>query len=520
MGKGLRACAEDAQIAAAFGVNHRRLALVLSGLGAAFAGVAGAFVALIYTLAPAQIYAWIGVVFAAVILGGLGNPLGPLLAGVVIGVTEALTMALDRPRVGPARLLHAAHPRAPAAPGSGVACDALAGPAALAAVGLGLLVLPAARPPAFYESFLYLVFHWVALATSWSILSGYSGYFSFGHGAFFGAGMYATATLATAGLPFLATLPLAGLVAALFGMGMGAVVFRVRRLRGELFALLTLAVTFVLATIVLNTRIDGGPGVYLSAVPLPRILGSPTATLYLLGLAVAVVAVASAYAVHRARWGAGLFAIHDDEDVAEVLGVPTYRYKLRALGLSAGLAGVAGGIHAMFVTYVTVAETFSIVVPLYVVLMSVVGGARHWIGPAIGASLVTVLMYGATGGQTAVAGRAMVGLTLMLVILFLPDGVTRLREAAAIRATDVEPHPVRRPASRPLPERVPRGVGPPLLVCADVRKAFRGVQALGGVSLEVREGRDPRARGPERLRQVDAHQRRQRPLLAQTAGGS
>ena len=140
-------------------------------------------------------------------------------------------------------------------------------------------------------------------------------------------------------------------------------VFRVRRLRGELFALLTLAVTFVLATIVLNTPIDGGPGVYLSAVPLPRIWGSPTTTLYLLGLAVAVAAVASAYVVHRARWGAGLFAIHDDEDVAEVLGVPTYRYKLLALGLSSGLAGVAGGIHAMFVTYVTVAETFSIVVP-------------------------------------------------------------------------------------------------------------------------------------------------------------
>ena len=101
MGKGLRACAEDAQIAAAFGVNHRRLALLLSGLGAAFAGVAGAFVALIYTLAPAQIYAWIGVVFAAVILGGLGNPLGPLVAGVVIGVTEALTMALTAPAWAP-----------------------------------------------------------------------------------------------------------------------------------------------------------------------------------------------------------------------------------------------------------------------------------------------------------------------------------------------------------------------------------------------------------------------------------
>jgi branched-chain amino acid transport system permease protein len=363
----------------------------------------------------------------------------------------------------------------------------LVGPAVLLAVCLGLLVLPATRPPAFYESFLYLVLHWVALATSWNVLSGYSGYFSFGHGAFFGAGMYATATLATAGLPFLATLPLAGLGAAVFGVAMGAVAFRVRRLRGELFALLTLAVTFVLATIVLNTRIDGGPGVYLSGVPLPRILGSPTTTLYLLALAVAMAAVGCAYAVYRARWGIGLFAIHDDEDVAEVLGVPTYRYKLFALGLSSGLAGVAGGIHAMFVTYVTVAETFSIVVPLYVVLMSVVGGARHWLGPTIGATLVTLLMYGASGGQTAVGGRAMVGLALVLVILFLPEGITGAlsRHRSSRTHGDRETAP---PAPTVAQSRGRRIGGGPLLVCTDVRKAFRGVHALEGVSLQVREG--------------------------------
>jgi branched-chain amino acid transport system permease protein len=364
----------------------------------------------------------------------------------------------------------------------------LAAPAAFLAVGLGLLVPAAATLPAFYESVLYRVRHWVALATSWSILSGFSGYFSFGHGAFFGAGMYATAMLATGGLPFLPTLPLAGLAAAAFGVAMGAVVFRVPRLRGELFALLTLAVTFVLATVVLNTRIDGGPGVYLSAVPLPRLGGSATGTLYVLGLAVALLTVATAYAVYHARWGAGLFAIHDDEDVAEVLGVPTYRYKLLALGLSSGLAGVAGGIHAMFVTYVTVAETFSIVVPLYVILMSVVGGARHWLGPALGAVLVTVLMYGVTGGQTAVAGRAVVGLTLMLVILFLPEGITGFM----VRRRSNRPGaPAPRPVSpRPaVAQRRPSDTGgPPLLVCSDVRKAFRGIQALRGVSLEVREG--------------------------------
>ena len=77
-------------------------------------------------------------------------------------------------------------------------------------VGLALAALPLLKLPAFYESFLYLVFHWVVLATSWNILSGYSGYFSFGHGAFFGLGMYTTAVLAgTFNWPFLYTLPMA-----------------------------------------------------------------------------------------------------------------------------------------------------------------------------------------------------------------------------------------------------------------------------------------------------------------------
>jgi branched-chain amino acid transport system permease protein len=101
VGKAMRASAEDPLIEAAFGVDHRRLAVLLSGLAAAYAGVAGAFLALIYTLTPGQMYTWIGVVFAAVILGRLGNPVGPLLAGTVIGVSEALTMALTAPAWAP-----------------------------------------------------------------------------------------------------------------------------------------------------------------------------------------------------------------------------------------------------------------------------------------------------------------------------------------------------------------------------------------------------------------------------------
>lgn len=101
LGKAMRAAAEDAATAAAFGVNERMLSLLLSGMSAAFAGVAGVCLALSFTLAPSQIYAWVGVVFAAVMIGGLGNPLGPLVAGIVIGVSEALTMALTAPAWAP-----------------------------------------------------------------------------------------------------------------------------------------------------------------------------------------------------------------------------------------------------------------------------------------------------------------------------------------------------------------------------------------------------------------------------------
>lgn len=101
VGKALRAAAEDAAIAGAFGVNHRRHAFVLSGVAAAYAGVAGAFIALISTLAPTQIWAWLGVVFAVVIIGGLGNPAGALLAGFLIGVSESVTMAVAAPAWAP-----------------------------------------------------------------------------------------------------------------------------------------------------------------------------------------------------------------------------------------------------------------------------------------------------------------------------------------------------------------------------------------------------------------------------------
>ena len=101
LGRALRALAEDAPIASAFGIDAKSHALVLSGVCGALAGVAGVCLALSFTLTPAQIYAWVGVVFAAVMLGGLGSAIGPLVAGVVIGVSEAVTMAFASPSWAP-----------------------------------------------------------------------------------------------------------------------------------------------------------------------------------------------------------------------------------------------------------------------------------------------------------------------------------------------------------------------------------------------------------------------------------
>ncbi|MBL8358997.1 MAG: branched-chain amino acid ABC transporter ATP-binding protein/permease [Rubrivivax sp.] len=361
-------------------------------------------------------------------------------------------------------------------------------PLAIVAAAAALAVVPSLGLPAFYDSLLYLILHWVVLATSWNILSGYTGYFSFGHGAFFGAGLYTTATLISRwDWPFLATLPVAAAVACALGVVVGAIVFRVKGIRGEVFALLTLAVTFVLGTVIVNTPIDGGNGVSLAAAEVPKLGPTPSSTFYLLALATAALTLLVAWGISVSRLGAGLFAIHDDEDAAEVMGVPTYRYKLVALAVSCALAGVAGGIHALFLNYVTVGEVFTIAVPLTVVLMSVLGGSRHWAGPAVGAVLITLLLYSFTAANAAVAGKAMVGVILIGAILFMPDGVLpRLQKVWQRRRATVPPVLADAPLE---PAAAPAGAaGDVLLRTQGLAKSFRGVKALAGVDVDVKRG--------------------------------
>jgi branched-chain amino acid transport system permease protein len=153
------------------------------------------------------------------------------------------------------------------------------------------------------------------------------------------------------------------------------------------------------------------------------------------------------------------------------------------------LAGVAGGIHALFVSYVTAGETFSIIVPLTVVLMSVLGGTRFWAGPAVGAAVITALLYAFTAGNHAIAGKAVFGAILIVVILFMPQGVLgwfsgRRRRDACVTTEATASLPGNALASK-VPAAATEG---PLLVARRLSKAFRGVQALDGIDIEIRRG--------------------------------
>jgi len=279
--------------------------------------------------------------------------------------------------------------------------------------------------PRFYLIFLFTMFFWISQASSWNILTGYSGYFSFGQGAFYGVGVYTVGVLVVKqGWSFMTALPMAGLLAGLTGLLLGLVVFRVRRLTGEIFALTTLAIAFVLASVArLSTFIDGGTGIFMTGTPLPEFLGEFTTAAYRLTLAIALITVVVAYLIHDSRLGWGLFAIRDDEPVAEGLGVPTFRYKMVALGANALLAGLMGGVWSLQLGFVTVDDVFNIRVPLFVILMSVLGGMQHWMGPVIGAVIITTLTDRLNSAGLADVNQIIIGGMLVALALAVREGV-------------------------------------------------------------------------------------------------
>ncbi len=285
--------------------------------------------------------------------------------------------------------------------------------------------------PGFYLTFMFTAFFWITQSSSWNMLTGYSGYFSFGQGAWFGVGVYTTAVLAgKQGWSFLAALPLAGFTALIVGLLLGLVVFRLRSLGGEIFALTTLAVAFVLAAIArIFAAIDGGRGAFMTSVPLPEFLGEFRPAMYRMTLVIMMLTLVTAYLIYESRLGWGLFAIRDDEQVARGLGVPTFRYKMAALGANAFFGGLMGGVWALQIGFVTVEDVFSIRVPLFVILMSVLGGTRHWMGPVVGSLIIFTIVDRFNSAGFENFNQVFIGSLLILLVLAVREGIyLRIRE--------------------------------------------------------------------------------------------
>ncbi len=291
-------------------------------------------------------------------------------------------------------------------------------------------VLAALAVPAFGSgfaiSFGYQFLIWVALALSWNLFSGNSGYASLGHGVFFGLGIYAAAAMfRTTDAPFVVVLLVAGAVAGALALLVGLAVFSSPRFAGDLFGLVTLAMAFIVMTFVSNISfLDGGSGVYVREHTADSWIGSGTDRLFIVAALLAGASAPTAIAAAGTRWGAALQSIRDDEAVAESLGVPTYRYKVVAFVVSATLAGLAGAPQAVFLGYVEVGTVFALDIPLFVIMMAILGGMGRWWGPAVGAALVVTLREALLGLGSPETAQMITGLGLVAVIAVMPQGVS------------------------------------------------------------------------------------------------
>ena len=274
----------------------------------------------------------------------------------------------------------------------------------------------------------YVVLQYVVLATAWNILGGYAGYVNFGSAAFFAAGAYSTIVFhKILPLPIPALIVIAGIVSGLIGLGTG---YLTLRLRGVFFAIATLALSVVLQTLIINWDFVGGSrGAYMLRPNEFPILGSYIQYLFLMMLALAVVAVSAARLIERSWLGFGLAAIRDDELAAEASGVPTLRLKLIATTVSGTVMGMAGAPFPYIIGFVDPASTFNLAYAVNAIAMPMIGGTTTWIGPVIGAVLLGTIQQVATVTISSAVNLLIVGIVLVAFVIIAPNGIVGLFQA-------------------------------------------------------------------------------------------
>jgi branched-chain amino acid transport system permease protein len=288
----------------------------------------------------------------------------------------------------------------------------LAARLAWAALGAALVVAPQVLAP-YYRSLALAILADVGLAVAWAFFSGPTRYLSLATGAFFGAGAYTTAVV-MARLPWPLPVLAAAAVAAAMALLVGTLALR---LRGPYFAVFTFGLAELAkhTLIWFETSITGTVGRLLLSPPGP-------VTLYYTVLAVAGLAVATAIALPRGRWGVALIGIGADEERAETLGIDTTRVKIGVFALSAAFMGAVGGAMAPRWTYID-PQVFNPLVSFQTVIMALLGGPATVAGPILGA-----VFLGLLSEILLVKFRYLymlsLGLVLIVVVLLLPAGLS------------------------------------------------------------------------------------------------
>ena len=288
---------------------------------------------------------------------------------------------------------------------------------------LGLAIFPWLGPPVYFVSLLFTVFLYVTLASSWNFIGGFAGYLSFGHVAFFGIGAYVTALMMKA----LNLSPLWTILSSIPAGGMAALIafivgYPCLRLRGPYFAVITFCFAFVVELAVKNLDILGGPeGLWLKSMDLP--IHVIRAILFEAMMVIMVFTIALGIWASRSKFGAGLRAIKEDEEVAQTMAINSPKLKLQAFALSAFFPGMAGGVYAYYLTYIHPDIVFDVMISILIVLMALFGGGGTWLGPIIGAVVLTLVNEGLSTFVKAEFARIIYGCLFIGVIIFMPNGM-------------------------------------------------------------------------------------------------
>ncbi len=276
------------------------------------------------------------------------------------------------------------------------------------------------------ESLLFTLMTFIVLAQGLNLLYGFTGYLPFGYVGFFGCGAYATSLLVLhTSLPVLLCVVGGGLAAVVMGLILGPLL----RLSGAYFSIASLAASQILYDVVSNTNladITGGPyGLKIEQVY------APTAS-YNTMLAVLVLATALAAYFRSSAFGMGLRAMKQDPVSAAMAGIDVVRARLITWLISAGVAGLAGGVYAWNLSVFYPEAVFTLQLSVFAIVFALFGGVGTVIGPLIGAGVLYSL-YSAIGISTPQYFQLIYGLLIVLLVLFLPGGVLSLFTRRGIR---------------------------------------------------------------------------------------